>query len=1140
MKQKLLRPKLVRKIMRIGFIQLAFLLLVGMVKAEVSHAQIELDKKVSVHWVNVPLKQAIQSIEKQASLHFVYSPSLIAVDQKINLVSKAEKVGVILNRILTPLLIKYELVNGNIILSRATTPTPIPPFWEKSSSLKETVPSLVAETVSSIARDRIIQGKVTSETGEPLPGVNVLVKGTSIGASTNPEGNYQLSLPDQAAATLIFTSIGYQKQEIAIGNQTSLNVQLKSDEKALQEVVVVGYGEQKKVSFTGAESVITTRELKQSPTALLSNAIGGRMAGLVTVQRSGEPGYDGANIWIRGMGTFGSNQAPLLLVDGVERDFNNIDPHEVESFTILKDASATAVFGVRGANGVVLVNTRKGVSGKPKVSLTLEKGFLSPTRLPQYVDGYTYATLYNEANANADLPLPYTQEVLDKIKDQSDPIRYPNVDWMKLMKHSAGQEHMNLNISGGNPTVRYFVSASYFHDQGFFIEDPRNEYSTNLNRQRFNLRTNVDINLSKEIELSIGITGISENRNFPGTGTQEIFNLMNKATPVLYPMLYPDGRIPGTVASARENPYGKLTQTGYATEFRGTTQGTFGLKYDLSRWIKGLNIRGRFAFDSYSSNNIGRKKNFETWLASAQNDPTTGQPIYNLTAEGDKFLGYTISTTGESRSYLEGSLNYNRTLGNHDIGAMLLYNQGGRQYTAATAIGSLPYRRMGLVGRATYGWKERYFTEVNFGYNGSENFPRGKRFGFFPAFSAGWVVSEEPFFKNHVSFISLFKLKGSYGIVGNDQINDQRFMYLTTLTTTDGYLFGTEFNNSMGGIKENTIGNPNITWETSRKSNIGMEVHALKDRITLLLDFFREHRTNILTQRGTVPDLLGIQSLPYANIGIVDNKGVDATLNYRASIGNVRMDLKGTYTFARNRIVYSDEPIRRYDYLQRTGQRIGQPFGLEAIGLFSSQEEINNSPKQAFTSTVAPGDVKYRDVNGDGVIDIYDEKPIGFSNVPEMVFGFGGTFTYKGFDLSVLFQGVGNVTVFRNYQGYIPFSQGQFGNVLTAALDRWTVENPNPEASFPRLYPGSNDNNYRNSTFWQISGNYLRLKNAQLGYTIAKRWAQKIKADNIRFYINGLNLMLWDRIKHYDPESGDGAGKYPPSRVINLGLNLNF
>ncbi|PMD93115.1 SusC/RagA family TonB-linked outer membrane protein [Siphonobacter sp. BAB-5405] len=1139
MKQNLLISPFVGKIMRIARMQLFFLLLVSIGKAEVTHAQPEIEKIISVNWSNVTLKQAIQSLEKRASLHFVYSQNVIALDQKVNLVSKREKVKNILDRLLIPLQIKYEIINGNIVLSRVMSSTVSTPASALAMSLQERGSPLPSVELQPLP-DRIVRGQITSETGEALPGVNVMVKGTNVGVNTNNDGNYQLSVPEGSSAILVITSIGYLKQEIPLGSQTLVNVQLKPDEKALQEVVVVGYGEQKKVSFTGSESIITTRELKQSPTALLSNALGGRMAGLVTVQRSGEPGYDGANIWIRGLGTFGSNQSPLVLVDGVERDFNNIDPHEVESFTILKDASATAVFGVRGANGVVLVNTRKGTGGKPKVSLTVEKGFLSPTRLPEYVDGYTYATLYNEANRNADLPLPFTDEVLQKIKDQSDPLRYPNVDWMKLMKRSAGQEHVNLNISGGNTTVRYFVSTSYFHDKGFFIEDPRNAYSTNLGRRRFNLRTNVDINLSKDLELSIGITGITENRNFPGTGTQEIFNLMNKATPILYPMVYPNGRIPGTVASAQQNPYGRLTQTGYATEFRGTTQGTFGLKYNLGRLTKGLSAMGRFAFDSYSSSNIARKKNFETWLVSAENDPTTSEPIYNLTAEGDKFLGYGIDTWGESRSYLEASLNYSRSFGRHDIGGMLLYNQGGRQATAGSAIGSLPYRRMGLVGRATYGWKERYFAEINFGYNGSENFPRGKRFGLFPAFSGGWVVSDEPFFKNNVPFISLLKLKGSYGIVGNDQINNQRFMYLTTLKTTDGYLFGTEFNNGIGGIMEDAIGNANITWETSRKSNVGMELRAMKDRISLILDFFREHRTNILTQRGTVPDLLGIQSLPYANIGIVDNKGIDATLTYRTSIGPVRMDLKGTYTFARNRIIHNDEPSRRYDYLRRTGQRIGQPFGLEAMGIFSSQEEINNSPKQVFNSTVVPGDVKYRDTNNDGTIDIYDEKPIGFSNIPEMVYGFGGTFTYQGFDLSFLFQGVGNVSVFRNYEGYIPFAQGQFGNVLQVALDRWTTENPNPNASFPRLYPGNNDNNYRNSTFWQINGNYLRLKNAQLGYTIPKLWAQRIKADNIRLYVNGLNLLLWDRIKLYDPESGDGAGKYPPSRVINMGLNVNF
>ncbi|MBO9637917.1 SusC/RagA family TonB-linked outer membrane protein [Siphonobacter aquaeclarae] len=1132
MKESLLKSIEWGKIMRIGVTQLMLLLLlVGIGRAEHSSAQSELEQLVSVRLTDVSLKQAIKTLETKTSVKFVYSRNVIELDRKVSVVASQEKLSALLTRLFNPLQIRYEFLSGNIILSKVissgkSAQRPVMLFMASLPVAFESMP------------ERTVHGTVTSESGEVLPGVNILLKGTNRGVNTNNEGKYQISVPDNNAV-LIFSFIGYESQELAVGSFSTLDVKLKSNEKALNEVVVVGYGEQKKVSFTGAESVITPKELRQTPTALLGNALGGRMSGIVTVQRSGEPGYDNANIWIRGIGTFGSNQAPLFMVDGVERDFNNIDPHEVESFTILKDASATAVFGVRGANGVVLVNTRRGASGKAKVSVTMEKGVLSPTRLPKYVDGFTYAGLYNEANQNAGLPLPYTDEVLQKIKDQSDPIRYPDVDWMKLMKPSSTQDHVNVNISGGNPTVRYFVSASYFHDRGLFVEDPRNAYKTNIDRKRYNLRTNIDINLSKDIELNIGITGIMENRNFPGTGTQTIFDLMNKATPILYPMQYPDGRIPGTVASPRENPFGRLTQTGFATEFLGTTQGTFGLKYDLGKLVKGLSARGRFAFDSYSNNNIGRRKNFETWLASADND-ADGNPIYSLTAEGDKFLGYSVSSSGERRLYLEGSLNYSRSFGKHDVGGMLLYNQGDRQLTASDAIGSLPYRRVGLVGRVTYGWSDKYFAEVNFGYNGSENFPRGKRFGFFPAFSAGWVASEEPFFKNNIRFINLLKFKGSYGIVGNDQINSQRFLYLTTLTTGSGYTFGTEFNNGQSGIFESSIGNPNITWETSHKTNVGVELHALKDRLTMFVDFFKEHRTNILTQRGTVPDLLGIQSLPYANIGIVDNHGIDGTISYRTRIGGVGLELKGNYTFARNNIVFTDEPQRKFDYLRRTGQRVNQPFGLQAIGLFKDEEDVKSSPKQTFNSNVFPGDVKYKDINNDGVIDVYDETPIGFSNVPEMIYGLSTTLTYKGFDLSLLFQGVGNVTVFRNYLGYIPFFQGQFGNVLEAALDRWSTTNPNPNATFPRLYPGSNDNNYRNSTYWQIDGSYVRLKNAQIGYTFPKSIAGKIGAETVRIYANGLNLFLWDKVKHYDPESGDGAGKYPPSRVFNFGININF
>ncbi|SDG59195.1 TonB-linked outer membrane protein, SusC/RagA family [Dyadobacter soli] len=1000
---------------------------------------------------------------------------------------------------------------------------------------------------------KVVRGKVTDAKGAGLPQVTVKVKGTNVGTLTDLDGNYVLNVEDDVKA-IVFSFIGFVSQQIDIDNKAVIDVVLQEDATTLNDVVVVGYGTQKKGSLVGAISTVKVSDVKVAAPRSLANAMAGKVAGVISVQRSGEPGKDDAQFWIRGISTFGAGREPLVLVDGVERAMNNVEPEDIENFSVLKDASATAVYGIRGANGVILITTRRGKEAKPVLSMKFERGMLHATSKPKFVDAPTYLTLLNEANlaTNPSYVTPYTPEVIEKYRSGEDPYLYPNVDWMKLMlKNFSSNQRATLNVTGGTEKAKYYISGSYYGESGIWGTDALKNYNSQSKLQRITFRSNTDLALRKDLELSLGLGGYLMLNNYPGDGNSGgIWYNMMLATPAKYAPTAPDPEDPSKVVylnsggSGNFNPYQYLVDRGFTNQWANTLQTDLTLNYDATAITKGLKASMKFSYDAYSFNNISRLRSGDAWtVIPPGRDPKTGNLVLQKTYTGSQALSYGKSAGGNRRIYFQANVNYDRQFGDHGIGAMLLYNQQDYQDgTAANSIDGLPFRFQGVVGRVTYNYLGRYYIEANAGYNGSENFEKGHRFGLFPSVGLGWVASDEPFFADHVNqnAVSYLKFRGSVGMKGNDKLGGRRFAYLTTVGSGYGqYTLGQDVNTGWGSVGEDQWG-ANLTWEKEREVNAGFEIRFLKD-FYLQTDFFTRHRTGIFMQRNSIPQVSGLNNRPWGNIGEFKNHGMETTLEYNHRFGDVTVSLRGNYTFARNNLLDNDEPDYTYTYQNTRGKRLSQPFGLIADGLFRSEEEIASSPRQTF-GTVRVGDIKYKDVNGDGQVDTYDEVAIGNPDVPEVVYGFGTSLAYKGFDASVFFQGAGNMDFMLGGDGFFPFTRGETqGNVTYYATDRWMPENPRQDALFPRLSSGSNPNNYRNSTWWQRKADYLRLKTAEIGYTVPKRIMQKVKVNGFRIYVSGLNLHTFSKFKFWDPELGNGNGAaYPLQRSFIVGANINF
>ncbi len=988
--------------------------------------------------------------------------------------------------------------------------------------------------------ETVVKGIITDKSNnEPLIGAIVWVKDTPFNAITGIDGDYELTFTGNYGFATV-SLMGYKDVDIQVhkGTQT-INVALEPDGEMLEEAVAVGYGTQKKVSIVGAISTIEPDALKV-PVSKLSNALSGRLSGVVAIQRSGEPGA-GSDFWIRGIGTFGENANPLILVDGIERELDLVDVEDIKEFSILKDAAATAVYGVRGANGVVLITTRSGEEGKPKIQVKHESGLLTPTKIPEVANGAQFMEMYNDAQGYDFYSKEYIQNTLSGV----DPYLYPNVDWVnEVFKKYSYNTRTSVNVSGGTNTVKYYVSGGFYNENGLFRQDPTLQYNTGIFYRKFNFRANVDIQLFRHTSMSVKLATAFEQKNQSGNDSGTIWHYSLITPGVVYPVKFEteDGTFyGGDGVGMGYNPVSLLTQSGYRQNFYNNAQSVFGLDHDFSWLTDGLKANVKLSFDAQNEHWQNRTRNPEQYSAEGRDE--NGKIILKQNDAGSQTLGFGYGARGWRALYLEASLNYARSFGKHGVTGLFLFQQSSKNYVGSHATNSqaaLPYRNQGIAFRATYNYDSKYFLEFNAGYNGSENFSPGHRFGFFPSVAAGWLVSDEPWWQPLKNVVSMFKLKGSYGLVGNDKIGGgRRFIYLETINGGGSYNFGTSASTN-GSYRMGEWPNEEVGWETSRKLDVGFEIEFIK-ALKMNIDYFHEYRTGIFLQRQSIPYFAGITSQPWSNVGEMRNSGIDASLTYDQQIGEVHLSALANFTFTRNVILNQDEPVREYAYMLRTGQPRWQKFGLVSDGLFQSWEDIETSPDQSYYGDIQPGDIKYKDLNGDGVIDPFDEKAIGYCDYPEIVYGFGLNAQWKGFDASVFFQGIDhvnfsvNTTLVRGFTGNQIHSSNVFSDVYG---NYWTPENP--DAKYPRLTTMKNENNSQSSDFWMADGAYMRLKNVEIGYTLPKNITTKMKISNLRIFLSGTNLLTFSKFKLWDPDLQTGATNYPNNKTFNIGLNLAF
>ncbi|SBW03474.1 TonB-dependent receptor [uncultured Dysgonomonas sp.] len=1011
-----------------------------------------------------------------------------------------------------------------------------------------------------------ITGRVIDEKGELLIGVTVKEVGTTNGIITDVNGVYTLKVTSKRS-TLNFSYVGFDSQDILLGNSGNvIDVVMKESKTELDEVVVVGYGTQRRISTIGAQANVKLTDIKQ-PTASLSTSLVGRLAGIVAVQRTGEPGKDNADIWIRGISTMG-NSNPLVLVDGVERSFNNIDPEDVESLTVLKDASATAVYGVRGANGVILIKTKPGISGKTSVSVDYYEGITRLTKIPKLASGTTYMQAVNEALRNGGNAPKYSETEILNTSLGTDPLLYPNVNWMDEVFNDIGHNRRaNINVRGGGQTSNYYASVSYYDEQGLIKRDKSESYNSQIGYSRYNFTTNLNINVTPTTKLDVGASGYLGEGRSPHESTNVIFREAMTTSPVDLPVMFTiNGKdyIPYTQPnSGFNNPYVGATKRGFKTVTNSQIYSNLRLTQDLKFITEGLNLSGMFAFDTYNSRTVDQGKAESTYYWADKSNPYDryGNPILVQTYEGSKTLGYEVNSEGNRKSYLEASLNYSRAFGEHRVSALFLYNQEDKVETFknTSIMQGLPYRSRGLAGRLTYSWNDKYFGEFNIGYNGSENFSPNKRYGTFPAFGIGWVPSNEAFWKPISNVVSFFKVRYTNGFIGN-QATPKRFLYLESLEYSGGrgYTWGNDRREVDGyNVLNEAV---DVTWERSHKQDLGFDIKLLKDDISIVVDLYKERRKGIFLDRGAVPGFIGLTATPVGNLGIVDNKGLELDLEYNKKLGkDLFVTLRGNFTYSKNKVIENDQPEQMYPWMDKRGHNTLARWGLIADGLYT-QDEINqinawealSDAEKANTSRPFPtqfgavqaGDIKYRDLNGDGQIDTYDETKIGRGDVPAIVYGFGFNIQYKNFSVSTLFQGTAQADRCLTGLGIQPFSgSGGEGNLFSNITDRWSEDNPSQDVFYPRLAYGAdkNENNFKTSTWWQKDVSFLRLKSLQITYRLPKKWTNSVLLNNASVYAMGTNLFTISDFKLWDPELNTNNGTlYPNISTYTIGINFNF
>ncbi|MBE9601033.1 TonB-dependent receptor [Pedobacter sp. MC2016-24] len=1003
-----------------------------------------------------------------------------------------------------------------------------------------------------------IAGTVMDEQGKELPGVSIIVKGNSKkGTSSNLDGKFRIQNLSQSDV-LVFTYIGYESQEYQVtATKEKVKLVLKEKLNDIDEVQVVAYGTQRKVTQTGAITTINVKEL-QVPATSLSNMLGGRVPGIIAVTRSGEPGNDFSEFWVRGISTFGASSSALILVDGVEGNLNNIDPSDIESFSVLKDASATAVYGVRGANGVVVITTKRGKAGDLRLNFKVNSTITQSARMPAYADASAYAQLANEARVVRGLNPVYTPVELELFKSGLDPDLYPNTNWRDIiLKDHSRYSQYNLNISGGGTNARYYMSLGYLNKEGIFKEDKTaNKYDVNTNYKKYNFRANIDVDLTKTTKMALNLDDAITLQNAPAFGVDNSYLWSSQAniTPVSTPLRYSNGQLAGFGSGGTSlTPYALLNYTGFRKSNDNNVNAKLSLEQDLKFLTQGLTARGLFSWTYYGTNTaIHGKVGEAAYLATGRaNDGTliTTRTIQSSDA------GYAQSSLITRQMYMEAQLNYNRVFNSvHNVTGLLhVYRQ--EDVTSNVSAYSDPYmsiiplRYQALSGRATYSYKDTYLLEANVGYSGSENFQPGEQYGLFPALSAGWIPTQYDWVKKNIPFIDYFKIRGSWGKVGNAKITNAdgklvRFPYQTILTTSSND-WGTT-------IAETKVGTRGLKWQTSTKYDLGLDVKFFKNKFELTVDGFLTKADDIYQQRVTIPDEVGVAQAPFLNVGSMKSWGADGNLTYNESLSqDLRLTLKGNFTFSRNKVTHWEQTGISFPYQSYSNVPLGVQRGLIALGLFKDDADIANSPKQTFMTNYRPGDIKYKDVNGDGVIDTDDVVPLNYSNVPRLIYGFATSVSWKKWSFNVFFTGQDQVSYFLGGSGYYPFQGGATGNVLNIVAnqkDRWTpasysgdASKENPNARFPRLTYGVNENNNRSSTFWTADASFLRLKNVEIAYRWESQLLKRYGISSATFSAVGDNLAVWDKVKLWDPEQASSNGAvYPLQRMYTLQMFLSF
>jgi TonB-linked SusC/RagA family outer membrane protein len=1048
-----------------------------------------------------------------------------------------------------------------------------------------------------------VSGTVIDENDEPMVGVSVYVKNEpGLGVSTDINGKYNIRVKKNA--TLVYSFLGYGKHEEDVDGRSTINLKMVlSENNVLDEVVITGTGAQKKVSISGAITTVDVKTLKV-PTANITNALAGNVAGVISMQVSGEPGSNQSEFWIRGISTFGAGSGALVLVDGFERPFNEINVEDIESFSVLKDASATAIYGSRGANGVIIITTKRGEAGKINISGKVEYGYNTRTRTPEFADGVTYAKLLNEARTTRNLERLYTDNEIEIIRNNLDPDLYPNIDWKDvLLKDGADTYRATINLSGGGTTARYFVSGGYVNETGMYKTDQAlKDYNTNSNLGRANYRMNTDIDITPTTILRTGVSGFYEKQNRAGLpqsyfmerlldGTQISGRIVNGDginiwksivgySPLATPLVYSNGLTPAYGTGDLTNPWVVATQTGYTESWRSKIETNLTLEQDLEFVTKGLRFTGRFAFDSDGKNNVRHVKWPEQHNTQRRRDVNGNLVFYRVSTAAE--MTQSSDSWGERVFNLEGDLIYNRLFAKaHNVGVFIKYAQRAQMETSNVGddlVRGIPRRDQSISGRISYDFRSRYFIEFNGGYTGSEVFKTGHQFGFFPAVSGAWNLSEEPFVRNLTTIFDMLKIRYSYGQVGNNKIkqgnNEVRFPYVGSIdySRNQNYNYG-DLNNpnysdlgsegrqddyAYRGLFVASLAADYLTWETATKHNLGLDFNLWNNKFSGAVDVFKDTRSDIYMQRSYLSQVTGLYYLrdwngnPWANIGKMENRGFDGQFNFNQKLGEVEATVRGNITYTRNKVLEYDEEASTLPYKMKSGYQWDQAVGLVALGLFEDYDDIRNSPKQEFGAYM-PGDIKYKDINGDGVINDNDIVPIGTTRVPNLIYGLGASATWRGIDFNVHFQGSGKSAYFINGPAVYAFSeiyQGNtlpWGNVLTDMVDNYWSDDPNSpnyhnvNARYPRLSYGGNANNYRKSTFWLQNGAYLRFKTLELGYTIPKKFTNKWNINNLRLYFIGSNLYVWDILKLWDPELGSGNGMaYPITKSFTAGFTISL